>query len=135
MQIQPYLFMEGRAEEAIAFWGKSIGAEVQMLMRFKDCPEKDKMPVQQPDDKVMHASLKVGDSVMLVSDGGCSGQASPQGFGLTLGARDEAEAQRLFSALSDGGKVQMPLGKTFFSPAFGMVADRFGILWMVIVEH
>jgi PhnB protein len=135
MQIQPYLFMEGRAEEAIEFWGKSIGAEVQMLMRYKDCPEKDKMPVQQPDDKVMHASLKVGDSVMLVSDGGCSGQANPQGFGLTLGARDEADAQRLFSALSDGGKVQMPLGKTFFSPAFGMVADRFGILWMVMVEH
>jgi PhnB protein len=135
MQIQPYLFMEGRAEEAITFWGKSIGAEVQMLMRYNDCPEKDKMPVQQPGDKVMHASLKVGDSTILLSDGGCNGQPSPQGFGLTLGARDEAEAQRLFSALSDGGKIQMPLGKTFFSPAFGMVADKFGILWMVIVEH
>jgi PhnB protein len=135
MQIQPYLFMEGRAEEAIEFWGKAIGAEVQMLMRYKDCPEKDKMPVQQPDDKVMHSSLRVGDSIILVSDGGCSGQSNHQGFGLTLGARDEAEAQRLFSALSDGGKVQMPLGKTFFSPAFGMVADKFGIMWMVLVEH
>jgi PhnB protein len=135
MQIQPYLFMEGRAEEAIEFWHKAIGAEVQMMLRYKDCPEKDKMPVQQPDDKVMHASLKIGDSVMLVSDGGCSGQANPQGFGLTLGARDESEAQRLFTALSNGGKVQMPLGKTFFSPAFGMVADKFGIMWMVIVEH
>ena len=135
MPIQPYLFMEGRAEEAIDFWRKAIGAEVQMLMRWKDCPEKDNMPVKQPDDKVMHASLRVGDATILVSDGGCGGQANFQGFGLTLGARDEAEAQRLFTALSDGGKVQMPLGKTFFSPAFGMVHDKFGIMWMVIVEH
>ncbi len=135
MQIQPYLFLDGRCEEAIEFYRKNLGAEVTMLMRWKDCPEKGGMTTAPPDDKVMHSSIRIGDSTILASDGQCSGQAKLQGFALSLTAKDAAEAQRLFTALSDGGQVQMPLDKTFFSPAFGMLADRFGVSWMVYVEH
>jgi PhnB protein len=137
MQVQPYLFFDGRCEEAIDFYKSALGAEVTMLMRFKDNPE----PAQQgcaggappPGDKVMHASLRIGDSTVMASDGMCAGQPSFQGVSLTLTASDEAQAERLFAALGDGGQVQMPLAKTFFSPRFGMVADRFGVSWMIFV--
>lgn len=136
MQIQPYLFFDGRCEEALAFYGRTIGAKVEMMMRWKDnpdaCPEG--MPTPPP-DKVMHAAVRVGDTMMLASDGACKGQPKFEGFALSLTAANEAEAQRLFAALSDGGQVQMPLGKTFFSPAFGMVADKFGVSWMVYVAQ
>jgi PhnB protein len=137
MQIQPYLFFEGRTEEAIEFYRKALGAKVEMMMRWKDCPEPHQPGMVPPgaENKVMHASFRVGDSVVLASDGRCSGQPGFQGFGLSLYAKDEAEAGRLFNALSDGGKVQMPLAKTFFSPCFGMVGDKFGVTWMVIVMH
>jgi PhnB protein len=134
MQIQPYLFLDGRCEEALDFYRGAIGAQQVMLMRWKDCPEPNPaMPM--PPEKVMHARMQVGDSTVLMSDGRCNGQPNVQGFALSLTAKDEAEAKRLFGALSDGGQVQMPLGKTFFSPAFGMLADRFGVSWMVYVEH
>jgi PhnB protein len=132
MSIQPYLFFEGRCDEALAYYQKALGAKVEMLMRYRDNPE----PAANPHgaaDKVMHASFRVGDAVVMASDGNCAGKPSFQGFGLTLSAQDEAEARRLFAALAEGGQVQMPLGKTFFSPAFGMATDRFGVLWMVIV--
>jgi PhnB protein len=132
MQVQPYLFFDGRCEEAIEFYRKTLGAEVTMLMRFKDNPEP--MPGKAPPgDKVMHSSFRIGDTTVMASDGNCMGKPSFQGFSLSITARDDAEAKRLFAALSDGGQVQMPLAKTFFSPAFGMVADRFGVSWMVIV--
>ena len=134
MQIQPYLFFDGRCEEAIDFYKRALGAEVTMLMRFKEMP--DPPPGSIPpgaEDKVMHASVQIGDATVLVSDGQCQGQASFQGFALSLTAADDAEAKRLFAALSDGGQVQMPLGKTFFSSQFGMAADRFGVSWMVYV--
>ena len=134
MQIQPYLFFDGRCEEAIDFYKRALGAEVTMLMRFKEMP--DPPPGSIPpgaEDKVMHASLQIGDATVLVSDGQCQGQASFQGFALSLTAADDTEAKRLFAALSDGGQVQMPLGKTFFSSQFGMAADRFGVSWMVYV--
>ena len=132
MQVQPYLFFEGRCEEAIEFYRKALGAKVEMLMHFKDNPEP--MPGKAPPgDKVMHSSFRIGETTVMASDGNCVGKPSFQGFSLSLTARDDAEAKRLFAALSDGGKVQMPLGKTFYSPAFGMVADRFGVSWMVIV--
>jgi len=132
MQVQPYLFFEGRCEEAIEYYRKALGAKVEMLMHYKDNPEP--MPGKSPPgDKVMHASFRIGDTTVMGSDGNCMGKPSFQGFSLSLTARDEAEAKRLFAALSDGGKVQMPLGKTFFSPAFGMVADRFGVAWMVVL--
>ncbi len=136
MQVQPYLFFDGRAEEAAEFYKKTIGAKVTMLMRFKECPEPAQPGTMPPgsEEKVMHMSLQIGESMVLASDGRCQGKANFQGFGLTLSAADEAEAERLFAALGDGGQVQMPLAKTFFSPRFGMVADRFGVSWMVITE-
>ncbi len=138
MQVQPYLFFDGRAEEAIEFYKKALGAEVNMLMRWKDMPEKPKDPGMVPpgsENKIMHASLRIGEATVMASDGQFKGKPSFQGFALTLNAANEAEADRLFGALSDGGQVQMPLGKTFFSPRFGMVADRFGVSWMVIVPQ
>lgn len=136
MTIQPYLFFEGRAEEAAAFYRDALGAELQMLMRYKDCPEPPREGMVPPgaENKVMHMSMKIGDSIVLGSDGHCSGTPGFQGFGLTYAAKDVAEADRVFGALSDGGSVRMPLGKTFFSPRFGMLVDRFGVSWMVIVQ-
>jgi PhnB protein len=130
MQIQPYLFYNGRCDEAIDFYRGAVGAEVTMLMRYKDSPE----PTSHGnEEKVMHASLRIGDTTVLVSDGRCSGQLNFQGFALTLIVPNDAEAERFFTALGDGGKVQMPLVKTFFSSKFGMLADRFGVLWMIYV--
>ena len=132
MQIQPYLFFDGRCEEAIAFYRRTLGAEVQMLMRFKDSPDRTMSPPADG-EKVMHASIRIGDATVLASDGRCTGQPSFQGFSLSLTVPNESEAERLYGALADGGKEQMPLAKTFFSPRFGMVADRFGVSWMIYV--
>ena len=136
MPIQPYLFFEGRCEEAVELYKRALGAEVEMLMRVKDSPEPPPPGTYPPgsENKVMHAALHIGDAVLLVSDGRCQGKPSFQGFSLSIYARDEAEAKRWFGALSDGGEVRMPLGRTFFSPCFGMLADRFGVPWMIIVE-
>ena len=136
MQVEPYLFFDGRCEEAIEFYRRALGAEVTMLLRWKDCPEQPKNKDMIPpgsENKVMHARLKIGEAAVMASDGRCTGKPSFQGFALSLGAANEAEADRMFNALADGGQVQMPLGKTFFSPRFGMVADRFGVSWMVLV--
>lgn len=137
MKVEPYLSFEGRCEEAIEFYKKALGAQVEMLMRFKDSPEPPQPGCSPPgsEDKVMHASLRIGDSRVMASDGRCGGNPSFQGFALSLDAKTEAEADRLFNALADGGQVQMPLTKTFFSPRFGMVTDRFGVMWMVIVAQ
>jgi PhnB protein len=135
MQVQPYLFFDGRADEAIEFYRRTLGAEVGMLMRFKDSPEacaEGSMPAGS-ENKVMHAALKIGEATVMASDGRCTGAPNFQGFALSLDAPTDAEAKRLFDALSDGGQVQMPLGKTFFASSFGMVADKFGVGWMVIV--
>jgi PhnB protein len=133
MQIQPYLFFDGRCEEAVEFYRSKLGAEVSALLRFKDSPEKSMVPPGS-EDKVMHTCFRVGDTSVMASDGNCQGKPSFQGFALSLTAPDESEAERLFAALGDGGQVQMPLTKTFFSPRFGMVADRFGVSWMVHVQ-
>jgi PhnB protein len=132
MNVQPYLFFDGRAEEAIEFYKKAIGAQVEMMMRWKDCPEKGGCTLQN-ENKVMHASVKVGDVVVMASDGRCEGKPDFKGFALALTAKTEAEADKLFDALSAGGQVQMPLAKTFFSPKFGMCADKFGVGWMIMV--
>src|SRR5271156_3859780 len=135
MQVQPYLFFDGRCEEAVEFYRNALGAEVVMLMRFKDSPDPPPPGMVPPaPEKVMHAALRLGDAMVLASDGRCSGQPSFQGFALSLTAANEAEANRLFASLAEGGQVHMPLAKTFFSPRFGMVADRFGVSWMVYVE-
>ena len=130
MKIQPYLFFEGRCDEAVAFYRAALGAEVTMLMRFKEGPQPC---APGSEEKVMHASLRIGDTTVLVSDGRCGGKPGFQGFALSLTVPSDAEAERLFAAVSDGGQVQMPLTKTFFTTRFGMVADRFGVLWMVYV--
>jgi PhnB protein len=135
MQIQPYLFFDGRCEEAVEFYRSALGAEVTMLTRFKDSPERDQHGMVPPGagEKVMHASLRIGDTTVLASDGRCLGQPSFQGFSLSLAVPNDAEAERLFALLGDGGQAQMPLSKTFFSSRFGMVADRFGVSWMIYV--
>ena len=134
MHIQPYLFLDGRCEQAIEFYKKAIGAKVQMLQRFKDSPEKNDQCAPSDLNKVMHAQIGVGDTTVLMSDGEAKGQPEFKGFALSLYAATEAEAERLFAALSDGGNVRMPLTKTFFSPRFGMLHDRFGVMWMVLVK-
>ena len=132
MQVQPYLFFEGRCHEALEFYRKVLGAEVTALMRYKDSPDPT-MVQPGSEDKVMHASFRVGETTVMASDGRCGGNPSFQGFALSLTVANEAEAERLFAAIADGGQVIMPLTTTFFSPRFGMTTDRFGVSWMVYV--
>jgi PhnB protein len=136
MQVQPYLFFEGRTEEALNFYKNKLGAEVTMLMRFNEAPQPPKDGQLPPgmEDKVMHASFRLGDTTLMASDGPTGGQQRFQNFALSISARNEAEAEKMFDGLADGGKVKQPLTKTFFSPRFGMVDDRFGVSWMVIVQ-
>jgi len=135
MQVQPYLFFDGRCEEALEFYRGALGAEVTMLMRVKENPDPIPPDMYPPgsDDKVMHASFTIGETTLMASDGRAQGKPVFQGFSLSLSVPNDAEAQRLFSALGEGGQVQMPLAKTFFASSFGMVADRFGVGWMIIV--
>ncbi|MFM9843724.1 MAG: VOC family protein [Dongiaceae bacterium] len=136
MQVQPYLNFDGRCEEAIEFYRQALGAEVEMMLRFKENPEPP--PGATPsgnENKILHASLRIGDSVVMASDGHCSGKPAFQGITLTLQVANEAEADRLFNALANGGQVQLPLTRTFFSPRFGMVNDRLGVAWMVLVTQ
>ena len=131
--IQPYLFFNGRCEEAIEFYRKTLGAEVQFMMRFKDSPEPHP-PGLLPngfENKIMHATLGVGSTTLMASDGCSADKASFRSFSLSLSVSTEAEADRAFAALSEGGNVKMPLDKTFWSPRFGMVEDRFWVSWMI----
>lgn len=136
MQVQSYLFFEGRCEEALEFYRQAVGAEVLMMMRNAESPDPPPPGMMPPgtERKIMHASFRIGETVVMGSDGFSSGQPSFDGFALALTVKDEADAQRRFAALSEGGQVKMPLSKTFFSPAFGMLADRFGVSWMVMVQ-
>jgi PhnB protein len=135
MRVEPYLFFDGRCEEAIEFYRKALGAEVTALIRYKDSPEPPPPGMVPPgsENKVMHSNLRIGETMVMASDGNCQGKPSFQGFSLSVTVPNEAEAERMFTALADGGQVQMPLAKTFFSPRFGMIADRFGVSWMIIV--
>jgi PhnB protein len=138
MQVQPYLFFEGRCEEALEFYKQALGAQVGMLLRYSDAPPpgpgggNPSMP-RPPADKVMHAEMRIGDTTLLCSDGFCNGATKFEGFSLTLACTSDAEAARLYDAVvTNGGAVQQPLEKTFFASCFGMAADRFGIGWMFI---
>jgi PhnB protein len=133
MKVQSYLCFEGRTEEALKFYEKAIGAKVDMLMRYKEAPEGSCTPGTE--DKVMHAAFHVGDTQLMASDGRMQPPAKFSGISLTINAKDEAEAKKLFDSLADGGQVQMPLAPTFFSPSFGMVGDRFGVTWMVMADR
>ena len=134
MKVQPYLFFDGRCEEAIEFYKKALGAEVLMLMRFNESPDPPPpgMIVPGSEDKIMHSSMRIGETDVMASDGRCTGKPAFEGVSLSISVSSEAEADRLFNALAEGGQVQMPIGKTFFSPRFGMIADRFGVSWMVV---
>jgi PhnB protein len=133
MLIQPYLFFDGRCEEALEFYKRAVGAEVTALMRNKESPEPPPPGTFPPgsENKIMHSSFRIGETVVMASDGHCKGKPVFNGFSLTINVSDTATADRLFNALGEGGQVQMPLAKTFFSPRFGMVADRFGVSWMI----
>ena len=132
--VQPYLFFNGRCEEALEFYRNVLGAEVEMLSRFKDAPEPG---MAQPgmEDKVMHASFRIGETLLMASDGRGGGQPHFEGFSLSIIVPDEEKADKVFKALAEGGKVTMPLEKTFWAPKFGMLEDRFGVGWMVSVQH
>jgi PhnB protein len=134
MHVQPYLNFDGRCDEALEFYKKALGAKVGMLMRFKDAPDKS-MITPGSENKVMHSQVQVGDTTVLMSDGRCTGEANFHGIALALSVDSEAEADKIFAGLADGGQVQMPLGKTFFSPRFGMLSDKFGVAWMIIVAQ
>jgi PhnB protein len=135
VSIQPYLFFGGRCEEAIEFYQKALRAEVNMMMRFKEAPEKQPDLPECFQDKVMHASLQIGETLLMASDGRCEGQQTFEGFSLSITVTEEAEAERIFAALGEGGLVTMPLEKTFWAPKFGMLQDRFGVGWMISVMH
>ena len=130
MHIEPYLFFNGRCDEAIEFYRRALGAEVTMVMRFKESPDPASIPPGS-EDKVMHASLRIGETTVLASDGDSQGATDFRGFSLSLAAARDTDANRMFAALAAGGRVQVPIGPTPFASRFGMVADRFGVLWTV----
>ena len=134
MQVQPYLFFDGRCEEALDFYKRVLGAKVEMLVKFKEAPDQS-MVKPGSENKVMHSTVKIGDTTVMASDGHCNGKPSFEGFSLSVDATSDAEAKRLFTALSEGGQVRMPMDKTFFASSFGMCADKFGVGWMVIVDQ
>ena len=130
MQIKPFLFFNGRCEEAIEFYRGALGAETTMVVRYKDSPK----PPPSSEEKVMYASVKIGETTVLMSDGHSFDGPNFAGFALSLTVPEVAEAERLFAALGDGGEVCQAMAEMHFSPRFGMVTDRFGVLWMVYVE-
>lgn len=133
--IQPYLFFNGVCEQAVEFYKKALGAEVEMMMRFKESPEPPPPGMVPPgfENKIMHTSFRIGQTTVMASDGCSEGKTSFDGFSLSLTTATEAEADRAFAALAEGGQVRMPLTKTFWSPRFGMLQDRFGVGWMISV--
>ncbi|BDS06195.1 VOC family protein [Oceaniferula spumae] len=134
--IEPYLFFDGNCEEAVEFYRDNLGAKIEMMMRYSECPDElpPEMSGEENANKIMHVSFSIGESRIMASDGGCGAEAPKfGGFSLSIGLDDEAEAKRLFDLLADGGKVEMPLGKTFWSPCFGSLTDKFGLDWMISV--
>ena len=131
MQVQPYLFFDGKCDEALEFYKRVLGAKVTMLMRFSDAPDQS-MITPESKNKVMHSSVQIGDTTIMASDGHCHGKPAFEGFSLSVDAASDAEAKRIFTALAEGGQIRMPMDKTFFASSFGMCADKFGVGWMVI---
>jgi len=132
--VQPYLFFGGRCEEALDFYRTVLGARVEMLMRYQDSPEPHPPGMIPPgwESKVMHATFHIGATTLMASDG-CEAGSTFSGFSLSLSLPTIADVERVFAALSDGGQVRMPLTPTFWSPCFGMLADRYGMGWMITV--
>jgi PhnB protein len=134
MKVQPYINFDGRCEEALEFYKSAIGAQVQMVMRFKEAPAEEDVPAPDPAmaDKVMHAAFSIGETIVMASDGGCQNGAQFSGISLSIEVDEPEEARKLFDALGEGGEPAMPFGPTFFAKGFGVVNDRFGVTWMVI---
>jgi PhnB protein len=130
MAVTPYLFLDGRCEEAIEFYKKNLGAEVGMMMRFKDAPADAKCPEGNA-NKIMHACITINGAPVMLSDGDAKNKMKFEGFALALDAKDAAQGERMFNALSQGGQVRQPLTETFFAQRFGMLADKFGVGWMI----
>jgi PhnB protein len=133
MKVQPYLFFDGKCEEALEFYKRALGAKVNALMRFSEGPDQSRIKPENK-NKVMHSEFQVGEAVIMASDGYCNGAPSFQGFSLTITVSNDAEAKRVFDAITAGGEVRMPLEKTFFASSFGMATDKYGVGWMVITE-
>ena len=131
MHVNPYLMFDGRTEEALEFYKETLGAEVTALMRFSDNPEPGYNPPDSA-DKVMHCTFKIGNQELMASDGDCAGKGEFKGISLTLTLATPADAEEYFAALSTSGQIQMPMSETFFAERFGIVADKFGVSWMVI---
>ncbi len=135
MIVQPYLHFEGRCEEAIEFYKKALDAKVDMLMRYKDSPVQPPEECAPQDDfqeKIMHSAFRIGETMVMATDGYNTGKQEFKGMSLSLTVATDAEARKRFDALADGGEVTMPLDKTFFTSSFGMLTDRFGVAWMVL---
>ncbi|HQT75677.1 MAG TPA: glyoxalase/bleomycin resistance/extradiol dioxygenase family protein [Rhodopila sp.] len=135
MQIQPYIFLDGRCREAIDFYTNTLDAELLMRMLFSENPGPEELPPGVTGDKIMHAALRIGDSQIFLSDGHCAGKPEFRGFSLSLALADDRAAKRTFDALAQGGNVTVPLTQTFFASSFCMVTDRFGMPWMVVVQR
>ncbi len=132
--VEPYLFFGGRCEQALEFYRTAAGAQIGMIMRFNESPEPMPAGMLQAgfEKKIMHCNFRIGDTTLMASDG-MNDKSVFSGFSLALNVSTEADADRVFAGLSDGGKIKMPLAKTFWSPRYGMLTDRFGVDWMVIV--
>ena len=134
MKVQAYVTFGGRCEEALEFYKKAVGAEVKDLLRWKDSPDAAMQPPPGYEEKVMNASFRIGDTELMADDGMGAKEVEFKGMTLALSVADDAEAKRVFTALGEGGSVQMPLAKTFWTSSFGMLTDKFGVPWMVNVE-
>jgi PhnB protein len=132
MRVEPYLFFEGKAEEAINFYRKVVDAKDVQIMRYKDSPEPGHCPTADT-NKIMHAAIHIGETLVMLSDGNCTGQPKFDGIALSLSVKTDADADRYFANLSEGANVILPITKTFFSSRFGMLKDKFGVMWMIIV--
>lgn len=137
MSVQAYLFYNGCCEEALEFYHSALGANIEMMLRYRESPTPLSPDTVPPgaENKIMHASFTVAGTTIMASDGHCSGKTNFEGFSLSISVSDVAQADRCFNALAQGGQVTMPLAKTFWSACFGMLTDRFGVSWMVNVTE
>jgi len=137
MQLNPYLSFEGRCEEALEFYKQAVGAKPEFMMRYKEAPDQPPEGMLAPgsENKIMHCSFMIGDTRVMATDGGCTGGGKFEGISLALSSKTTAETEKCFHALAQGGQVSMPLTKTFFSPSFGMLVDKFGVAWMIVTEQ
>jgi PhnB protein len=134
MQLNPYLTFNGQCEEAFRFYEKVLGGKIEAMMPHEGSPMEQHVPPKWR-SKIMHARLRLGDEVLMGSDAPPDRYQPMQGFSVTLGIQDPAEAERVFHALSERGTVQMPIEKTFWALRFGMLVDQFGTPWMINCEQ